>query len=140
MSLFFPAEGRNYLWDAGVRGGTQFSPFYVALFEGDYTPQEDDTAANFAVRTTECTAYTLGTRPEYVEAPAGDGAVDNSAAITQFTLNATKTIHGFAILSAPAKGATTGVLLCIQKLASPRTYGAGDVVKVPAVLNLANVS
>jgi len=140
MSLFFPAEGRNYLWDAGVRGGTQFSPFYVALFEGDYTPQEDDTAANFAVRATECTAYTLGTRPEFVESAAAGGAVDNAAAVTQFTLNATKTVHGFAILSAPAKGATTGVLLCIQKLASPRTYGAGDVVKVPVVLNLANVS
>lgn len=138
MSLHFPAQGRNYIWDASVRGGTQFSPFYVAMFEGDYTPQDDDTAANFPARTTECTAYTLATRPEYVEGAAVNGAVDNSASVTQFTITATKTITGFAILSAPAKGATTGVLLCIQKLASPRTYSAGDVVKVPAALILAN--
>lgn len=138
MSLFFPAEGRNYLLSAGVHGGTQFSPWYVALYEGDYTPQDDDTAANFVGRATECTAYNEGTRQELVETAPTGGGTNNTGNLAAFTLNATKTIRGFAILSAPAKGATTGALLCIQKLAAPRTYGAGDVVKVPVQLNLIN--
>jgi len=140
MSPFFPAEGRNYLWNVALRGGVQYSTWYLALFEGDYTPQDDDTAANFTVRATECTAYTLGTRPEFVESEPANGAVDNDDNITAFTLSAAKTIKGYAILSAPAKGATSGVLLCIQKLTAPRSYGAGDVVRVPASLILANVS
>ena len=140
MSLNFPAEGRNYMLDVGVHGGTQIGTWYVALFEGDYTPQEDDTAANFASRATECTAYASATRPEFVESAPAAGAVDNDASVTQFVMTAPKTIRGFAILSAPAKGATTGKMLCIQRLSSPRTYGAGDVVTVPSHLTLLNVA
>lgn len=140
MALKFPTEGRNYIWDAAVHNGTRYGTWYVALFEGDYTPDDTDTAANFASRATEITAYTSGTRPELVESVPAAGGIDNSTAVTQVTLTTEKTVHGFAILSAPAKGATTGVLLCIQKLTAPRTYGAGDVVKIPVVLSLANVS
>ena len=140
MSLYFPAEGRNYLMDVGVHGGAQVTTWYVALFEGDYTPQEDDTAANIASRANEITAYSQSLRPEFVEAAAAGGATDNDGNVAQFTLTATKTIRGFALLSAAAKGSTTGKLLAFQKLSSPRTYGAADVVKVPISLTLSNVS
>lgn len=138
MSLNYPAEGRNYLWDAGVRGGTQYSPWYIALFEGDYTPQDDDTAANIGARATEITAYSQSTRPEFVEGAPVGGATDNDGNVAQFTLTADKTVRAFALLSAAGKGATTGKLLCFQKLPSPRSYSAGDKVNVPINLSLLN--
>lgn len=138
MSLNYPAEGRNYLLDTGVRGGTQFPNWYIALYEGDYSPQEDDTAANIGARATEITAYSQSTRPEFVKGPAVGGATDNDGNVAQFTLTADKTVRGFALLSSPAKGGTTGKLLCFQKLPSPRSYSAGDKVNVPINLTLTN--
>lgn len=138
MSLNYPAEGRNYIMDAAIHGGQQIGTWYVALYEGDYTPQEDDTAANIGARATEITAYTELTRPELVESAAAGGASDNTGNLAQFTLSAAKTVRGFAVVSSAGKGANTGKLLAYQRLATPRTYASGDVVKVPVSLILSN--
>lgn len=138
MTLSFPAEGRNYLMDAGVHGAQQIGTWHIALYEGDYTPQEDDTAANIGIRATEITAYDELSRPEFVESAAASGATDNKGNLAQFTLNAAKTVRGFAIISSAGKGAATGKLLAYQKLAVPRAYGVGDVVKVPVSLTMSN--
>ena len=138
MSLYFPAEGRNYIMNAAVHGGAQVSDWRVAIFEGDYTPQDDDTAANIGARATEITAYTELTRPSFVESAAVAGASDNTGNLAQFTLNATKGIRLFALLSSSGKGSSTGVLLCIQRLPAVRTYSAGDVVQAPVSLVATN--
>ena len=67
-----PDEGRDYILNAAVNGGSQFSTWYAAIYEGAYTPQADDTAANIVARATETTVYTPTTRPELV-----DGALDS---------------------------------------------------------------
>lgn len=140
MSLLYPAEGRNHMLGVTIHAEAAAPTWYIALFEGNYTPQDDDTAANFASRATECTAYDESTRVEFKETAPSGGASNNTADMALFTMNSTKTIYGFAILSAAAKGATTGKLLCIQRLTSPKTYDAGDVVKVPVSLTLQNAS
>lgn len=140
MTLHYPAEGRNYIMDVAVHGRTQVTTWYVLLFEGDYTPQEDDTAANIVGRATEITAYTEVARPTLVESAAASGSSNNAGNLAQFTLNAAKTVRGFAIVSASGKGATTGVLLAIQKLTTPRDYLSGDIVKVPVTLSLSNAA
>lgn len=140
MALYFPAEGRNYMMDVAVHGAAQVTEWYVVMFEGDYTPQDDDTAANIVARATEITAYAESTRPALVESVAVGGATDNSGSVAQFTINAAKTVRLFGVVSSAGKGASTGVLLAIQRLPSPRTYGPGDVVKVPIALVLANAS
>ena len=140
MSLVYPSEGRNHMLGVTVHGDAAFPTWYITLFEGNYTPQDDDTALNFAGRATECTAYAESTRVALQESVPVGGATDNSAGVGQFTMTATKMIYGFAILSASAKGATTGKLLCIQRLSSPKTYDAGDVVKVPVNLTLQNAA
>lgn len=137
-SLYFPAEGRDYLMNVGVHGAPQIASWYVALFEGDYTPQEDDTAANIGQRATEITAYSEGVRPEFVETASAGGITSNTGNVAQFTLTATKTVRMFALLSSSGKGAAVGKLLALQRLSSPRTYGPGDVIKVPVTLTLAN--
>jgi len=138
MTIYYPAEGRNYLMNAAIRGETPISSWRIAIYEGDYTPQDDDTAANIVARATEITTYTESTRPAFAANAAAGGAIDNAGNLGQFTLSAGKTVRAFAIVSSAGKGATTGVLLAIQKLEAPVTYPSGTVIRVPALLVLSN--
>jgi hypothetical protein len=140
MALYFPAEGRNYLINTGVLGGVPVSQWYVVMYEADYEPQDDDTGANFGARAIEITAYAETTRPKFVGTPAVGGATSNSGAEAKFTMNAAKSVSGYAFLSSAGKGSTTGILLAIQRMSSPRGYYPGDVVTVPAGLLLENVA
>lgn len=138
MTMFYPAEGRNYLIDVAVNGAPQITDFYVAFYEGDYTFRDDDTAANIAARATEITAYTENLRPEVLFSAAVGGTTSNAGQVAQFTLSAPKTVRSFAVLTSAGKGTGIGKLLCVQRLPSPRAYAAGDVVKVPISLNISN--
>jgi hypothetical protein len=133
-----PTEGLNHLISVGVKGGTQIGTWYIGLFEGNYTPLATDTAAAFPAAATECTAYDETTREEFVDGAAAAGAVNNSASKAEFTLNASKTLYGAFMASAPAKGATTGVLLSAARFASPKAGEAGDIIRVTGGLTLAN--
>ena len=123
-------EGLNHLWDALVHGGTQYTSWYVALFEANVTPGATLTAATFALTTTECTAYDEATRVAYVEGAPSAGAIDNGASRAVFTMNASKTIYGGALLTASAKSATTGVLLGCAKFSASRAVLAADELSV----------
>ena len=139
MAIFYPAQGRNYLMDVVLNTSQpKITSWYVVPYEGDYTPQNDDTAANIGARATEITAYSETTRPEFVKSTANNGLVNNTGSLAQFTLTTNKTIRGFAILSSAGKGTGTGVLLAIQKLATPKAYSVGDVVKIPVIMSLSN--
>lgn len=134
----YPAEGRNHLLDVALNAATQITAWRVALYEGDYTNQDDDTAANIVARATEITAYSETTRPTFESNASNSGSVDNVGNLAQVTLTADKTVRAFAIVSSSGKGATTGVLLAIQKLAAPVSYPSGTVVRIPALLTLTN--
>ncbi|MDO5691117.1 MAG: hypothetical protein Q4G70_01375 [Pseudomonadota bacterium] len=126
------------MMDVALRGRAQITSWHVMLFEGDYTPQDDDTAANIVGRSTELTAYTATARPGLVVAAAAGGATNNSASIAQFELTADKTVHGFAVISSAGKATGSGVLLALQRLDTPRAYSSGDTVTVPVTLSLSN--
>lgn len=138
MTIFYPLEGRDHLIDVALRGATQVTSWRIALYEGDYTAMEDDTAANIVARATEITAYSEGTRPVYAAGAPNGGATSNAGSLAQFTLSADKTVRAFAIVSSAGKGATTGVLLAYQKLPAGVAYPSGTVIKVPALLALSN--
>lgn len=136
--IFYPAEGRNHILDVAVHAATQVTAWRIALYEGNYTNQDDDTAANIVARATEITAYSESTRPAFTTNTASGGATDNAGNLAQVTLTADKTVTAFSIVSSAGKGSTTGVLLSMQKLASPVSYPAGTVIKIPALLTLIN--
>lgn len=127
-----PDEGRNHMWGVTLHGEAPFPTWYVSLYQGDYTPVPTVTAATYAGAATECTAYAESTRPEYKESAPAGGATNNEAEPAVFTLNAPVTIYGVALISSSAKGATTGKLLSIARLPSPKVYDAGAVVRVIA--------
>lgn len=131
-------EGLNSLLNVYFHADTQITDWYVAIFEGNYTPVATDTAANIASASTESTAYDEATRVAYDEAAASGQSITNAASKAAFTMNATKTIYGAFLVSAPAKGAITGTLFAASKFSAARPVVALDQLLISYVLSCAD--
>jgi hypothetical protein len=125
-----PTEGLTHILSVVVAGGTQVNPWYVALFSANVTPQATLTAANFTATQTEFTGYDETTRVAYVEGTPAAGAVDNDASRAEFTINASATIYGAALISASAKSATSGSILACAKFSAGRAVVDNDTLEV----------
>lgn len=131
-----PTEGLNHMLDVVLHQATVVPTWYVALFEGNVTPTNTLTAATFTATCTETTAYAEATRVPYVEGTASGGTTDNAASRAVFTINATKTIYGGALISASAKSATSGVILAASKFSLARAVVAADELSVRYSISL----
>lgn len=129
-------EGLNHILDVVLHASTQVTTWYIAPFEGNYTPVAGLTAATFTAAATECTAYDEATRVAYVEAAASGGVTTNAASRAVFTINASKTLYGAALLSASAKSSTSGVCLAAARFSSSRAVVDNDEVAVSYSLTL----
>lgn len=119
-------EGLNYLLDVMFNGTSATNTWYIAPFEGNYTPIAGDTAATFPSSATECTAYSQSTRVAYVPAAAAAQNVTNSASPATFTFNATKTIYGASLNTVSTKSATTGKLFAAARFSSSKSVVSSD--------------
>lgn len=135
-SNIIPTEGLNHILNTILHGGTQVTTWYVALFEGNVTPGASLTAATYTATTTECTAYDETTRVEYAEGAASGGVLDNASNRAIFTMNATKTVYGGALLSASAKSSTSGTLLAAARFSTSRSVVDDDELSVRYTLTL----
>lgn len=134
-----PTQGLTHMASVVFKGATQVNPWYIAPFEGDYTPVPGDTAATIAASAVETTAYTASARLEFVEGAVTAGAVDNTASRAEFTFNANKVVYGVFLVSASPKGATTGTLISVVRFASPKTVESGSTLRVVAGFAFASV-
>lgn len=135
-SNVIPTEGLNHILDVLLHQAAQVGTWYMALFEGNVTPLAGWTGVNFAGNATETTAYDETKRVPYVEGAAVGGVTDNAASRAIFTMNATKTIYGGALLSVDGKAAITGTLLAAARFGSPRAVEATDELAVKYTLTL----
>lgn len=119
-------EGLNHLLNVYFNGTSAVTTWYLAPFEGNYTPVAGDTAATFPASATECTAYTQSTRVAYVSAAAASQNVTNSASPATFTFNATKTIYGASLNSVSTKSATTGTLFAAARFSASKAVVSSD--------------
>lgn len=119
-------EGLNHILNVEFNGLTQVGTWYVGIFEGNYTPVASVTAATIASASTECTAYTSSTRPEYVEATSTAQSITNAASRASFVFNATKTIYGAFLVSTSTKSGTSGVLFSAARFSSSKAVESGD--------------
>lgn len=119
-------EGLNKLNDVMFNGATQITTWYLGLFEGNYTPVATVTAATITSASTETTAYTSATRPEYVEAASSSQVTTNSASRASFVFNATKTIYGAFLVSSSTKSGTGGTLFSASRFSSSKAVESGD--------------
>lgn len=129
-----PTEGLNHILGVTFKGVTQVTSWFLAPFEGNFTPLANSTAANLPAAATECTAYAEGTRQAFTSGAVAGGSIDNSASRAQFTLNADKTIYGAWLTSAAAKGATIGVCVSAVKFGTPKVLSNGSVLQLTAGL------
>ena len=119
-------EGLNSVLSVYFNAGTQISSWYLAPFEGNYTPVAGVTAATITAASTECTAYASATRVAYDEAAPASQSITNSASRASFVFNATKTIYGAFLVSNSAKSATTGTLFAAARFATSKAVESGD--------------
>lgn len=123
-------EGRNHILNTVFNNQAQNATWYVALFSNNVTPQATWTGANFNANAGEFTGYSEATRPEYNEAAASAGALDNFASKASFTITAAGTVYGGAILSSSAKAGTGGVLAASARFSNARAVEIDDVLQI----------
>ena len=127
-------EGLNHALDVVLHGTTAIGTWYVAIVESNTSAAAGMTYASPTY--TESTAYTEGTRPEYVEAAASSQSTTNSANKASFSINATKTIYGASLVGggtgATTKGDTAGggTLFAYGLFSSGRSVVSGDTLQV----------
>lgn len=119
-------EGLNSLLSVVFNGGVQITTWYLAPFEGNYTPVATNTAANITSTSTECTAYTQSLRVAYTPAAAASQQVTNSASVATFTFNATKSVYGAFLISNSVKSATSGTLFSAARFSAVKNVVSGD--------------
>lgn len=135
-------EGLNAILNVMFHAATQITTWYVAIFESDTTP---GSATTYAVPVfTESTAYDEATRPEYVVAAASGESITNSANKATFTINATKTIYGAALVGGGTDGNTKGdtagggTLYCAAKFTSSRNVEDDDTLQITYTIGMAD--
>ncbi len=136
-------EGLDALLDIMFHATAQLTTWYLLIFETDTTPSSGTT---YAVPVfTESTAYTEGTRPAFDEAAASSQSLTNSASKADFTMNASKTIYGAALVAggtdANTKGnvAGGGTMYCASKFSASKAVESADVLRVTCTLTASDV-
>lgn len=135
-------EGLDAILDIMLHASTQITTWYCVMFENNHTPAAGNTYA--VPGYTETTSYDEATRPAYVEAAASGQSITNSANKATFTISATKTLYGAALVgggSAPTtKGDTAGggTLLCCVQFAASRAVVDDDVVNLTYTVSAAD--
>lgn len=116
--------------------------YYLAIFSGNTAPAANWTAASFAAVASEIVSMTEGhtnaARPVWTPAKTTTGSIDNMTAEASLTIATSSQLNvtGAALLTASARGGTTGVLVSASLYAAPRTFQAGDIYELGYRINL----
>ena len=135
-------EGLNALLDIMFHASTQITSWLVAIFESDTTPTAGTT---YAVPVyTESAAYSEGVRQAFNEGAASSKVTTNSANKAVFTMNATKTIYGAALVGGGSAAtdntdvAGGGTMYCASKFSSAKSCESGDVLRITITITAAD--
>lgn len=131
-----PQVGVDYL--AGLIMGTNAltSTFYVGVFEGNYVPTSATKPSDLPSNAVESTAYSQTTRPIWNKAYDGINLITSIDNRAEFTFTTDKTLYGGFVISEPAKGGNSGILLSITRFAAPYTVPSGSTFRLYQKLNV----
>jgi len=135
-------EGLDHILDVVLHAATQITTWYVALFEDDHSVAAGNTYA--VPGYTECTAYDEANRQEYEEAAASSQSITNSANKATFTMGATKTVYGAALVGGGTDGNTKGntdgggTLLCAAQFSASKSVEDDDTLEVTYTVSAAD--
>lgn len=115
-------EGLDYLLNAAFAGTAAITAWYVALFSGNVNPAPGWNGANWVAAATEQVAYASTTRPAWtLPGATTTQSIGNSGSEAMFEFTgAGNNVYGAALVSASAKGATSGKLFAATKFSAPR--------------------
>lgn len=134
-------EGLIHTLNVVIAGAAQVTQWYIGLFSGNVTPQADWKAATIVAQATELTGYTPAQRPAFTAPATTTKSIGNAAAEASFAFDASGpyTARGAFLISAAAKGSTTGVLMAATRFASDRTgLNSPDLLGVRYTLSAAD--
>lgn len=130
-----PTAGIAYL--LGLLGTTaKETAFYLAPFSGNVSPAANWTAANFTANATEITSLSEGfsnvTRPVWTPGAVAAGVIGNTATVASFNIVCATVVNiaGCGLLSASARGGTSGILLSASRYGSVRVVNDDDTFQV----------
>jgi len=133
MHNLMPGDMITYMLNAALRGGSQYSTYYLSLFENNYTPLATDTMTTFMAACGENTSYTTtGTNRLTLTLPAPvAGSITTSASPNEFAFTGAATIRGAFITTGLTRGTDTGLLVSAALFASPFTMANLGALRVP---------
>ena len=136
-----PAASIAYQMAAAWTGGTQYTSWYLSLFENNYTPVSSDTMTTLLASAAENTTYTTtgGARLTFAPAEILNGTWSTAAAPSVFEFTVAATIRGAFITSNVTRGNTSGLLVSAVKFATAKSIEAGGALRVPAGIALVAV-
>jgi hypothetical protein len=135
-------QGLNALLNIMFNEATQITTWYVALFNTNTTILATHTYA--VPGYTESTAYDEATRPAFVEVTSTNKSLSNAASKASFTMDATTTIYGAALVGGgsaadtPGDTAGGGTLYCASKFDDAKAVEDDDVLRVTITLTAAD--
>jgi hypothetical protein len=136
-------QGLDHILETQFKSGTQITTWYVCIFNDDYTVLAANTYASKGF--TESTAYAETVRPTWVGGTVSGQSVDNSASKATFTMNASETIYGAALVGGVGADVkndsadTDGRMYCSAQFSASKSVVADDVLKVTVTLTSSSV-
>lgn len=131
-----PQVGVTHLADAMFGDTTPIGTFYFGMFQNNFVPTSNTTAADLQSLAGEFLGYNESTRPTWNRVFDGVGAISNDASRAEMTCNVSRRVYGGFLVSSSAKGGNTGLLLSIARFETPRDVVPGQVVRARVSLNL----
>lgn len=134
-------EGLYYALDVNFMGGTQYSNWYVALFNDDQTPAAGWDYSGINTDQTEFTLYDESTRPQWNPSAITSLSLTDEVTFTAST-GANTTIYGSFVANVSTKGDSasgTGIMWCATRFSTPRPFVATEVLNVTYAINSQDV-
>ncbi len=136
-------QGLGSLMNIMLGGSTQITAWYCCLIESNTTASGTMTYAITVY--TESVAYDEPTRPTYGGSVSSGGTITNSANKAVFTINATKTMYGAAVVGGGTAAMTKadvasvgGRLLCYSLFSPSRAVVDDDVINLTYTISAAD--
>lgn len=133
-----PDVGRDYIMGAAMNGSSQFTTWYIGLYENARTPVTGDTMVTLLADAGETTDYGA-TRLTLTPDSLSGGVWSNAGSPAQATFTASATIRGGFITSGSTVGSTTGLLLSAALASTAKTVAAGEILRVTAGWSLTSI-
>lgn len=128
-------EGLDHVLTSVLAGGTQITSWFLALKDNTGDPI-DGTETYAAPAFTEITDYSEANRPAWTAGAVAGQSVDNSGSPASFSINATVSIFGIAVVGGGTGGNTKGdtagggTMYSLANFSAQRDLNNGDTLEV----------